>query len=103
MISLRVVLQNAPINILCADETKLDPSFPYHQFKIEGYQFPLFNRYRNSKAVKGGLVYLLEGFIVKRIPNLETEKAENICLEITFGKKKWCCLFVLQIPKFRVF
>ena len=31
---LREVLSNAPIDFLYVDETKLDSSFPYHQFKI---------------------------------------------------------------------
>ena len=34
---------------LCIDETKLDTSFPDSQFKIDGYQFPLFRKDRDSK------------------------------------------------------
>ena len=49
---------NAPINILCVNETKLDSSFSDHQFKIEGYQFPPFRRDRNSK---GGKISLFTG------------------------------------------
>ena len=40
VIPLREVLSNAAIDVLCVDETKLGSSFPDHQFKIEGYQFP---------------------------------------------------------------
>ena len=50
VIPLREILSNAPIDVLCVDETKLDSSFPDHQFKIEGYQFPPFRRDRNSKG-----------------------------------------------------
>ena len=39
VIPLREILSSAPIDVLCVDETKLDSSFPDHQFKIEGYQF----------------------------------------------------------------
>ena len=80
VIPLREVLSNAPIDVLCVDETKLDSSFPYHQFKIEGYQFPPFRRDRNSKG-GGELVYLREEFIAKGIPKFEMEKAETICIE----------------------
>ena len=86
MIPLNEVLSNAPIDVLCVDETKLDPSCPDHHFKIEGCQFPSFRRDRNSKG-GGKLVYLREGFIEKRIPKLETEKAETTCTEITIAKK----------------
>ena len=34
IISLREILSKASIDILCADETKLDGSFPEYQFKI---------------------------------------------------------------------
>ena len=36
IISLREILSKASIDILCADETKLDGSFPGYQFKISG-------------------------------------------------------------------
>ena len=39
VIPLREILSSAPIDVLCVDETKLDSTFPDHQFKIEGYQF----------------------------------------------------------------
>ena len=38
------------MNILCIDEIKLDTSFPDSQFKIDGYQFPLFRKDRDSKG-----------------------------------------------------
>ena len=94
-----MVLSNAPIDVLCVDETKLDSSFPDHQFKIEGDQFPTFRRDRNSNG-GGKLVYLREGFIVKRIPKFETEKVETICIEITIAKKKRCILFPYRLPNF---
>ena len=74
-------------------------SFPDHQFKIEGYQFPPFRRDRNSK---GGwkLVYLRESFIAKRIPKFETKKAGTICIEFTIAKKKWSILFAYRPPNF---
>ena len=44
IISLRQILGKAKIDVLWIDETKLDFSFPDHQFKIEGYQFPPLRR-----------------------------------------------------------
>ena len=38
------------IDILCIDETKLDTSFSDSQFKIVGYQFPLFRKDWGSKV-----------------------------------------------------
>ena len=90
---------NAPIDIICLDEIKLDSSFPDHQFMIEGYQFLPFRKDRNSKS-RGKLIYLREGFIAKRSPKLETEKTETICIEITIAKKKWCILFAYCTPNF---
>ena len=93
------MLSNAPIDVLCVDETKLESSFPDHQFKIEGYQFAPIRRDRNSKG-GGKLVYLRKIFIAKRIQRFETEKAGTICIEITIAKKKWCILFAYRPPNF---
>ena len=64
--SLREVLKESPIHILCVDETKLDHTFPDSQFKIEGYQYPPFRRDRNCHG-GGKIVFVKEGLIVKRL------------------------------------
>ena len=51
IINLKEVVEKAPIDILCIDETKIDESFPDSQFFIENYQFPPYRRDRNSKGV----------------------------------------------------
>ena len=86
--SLREILKKVKIDVLCIDETKLDSSFPNHQFKIEGYQFPLLRRDQNPK---GGckMVFVREGFIAKQMRNFETKNKEIICVELTIVKKKW--------------
>ena len=61
-ISLREILKKTKIDVLCIDETKLDSSFPNHQFRIEGYQFPPLRRDRNSTG-GGKTVFVREGFI----------------------------------------
>ena len=96
IVSLRELLSKASIDILRVDEKKLDASFPDHQFKISGYQFPRIRKYRNSKG--GGIVFVREGFIVKQMRNVETENAETICLELVIALKKWWVLFAYLPP-----
>ena len=80
------------------DETKLDSSFPDHQFKIEGYQFPPLRTDRNFKG-GGKMVFIKEGFIAEQMKNFETINPETICLELTINKRKWCILFAYRPPK----
>ena len=87
IVSLREVLIKAKLDVLCVDETKFDASFPDHQFKIEGYQFPTLRRDRNSKG-GGEMVFIREGFVVKQMRKFEATNAETICLEFIIGKKK---------------
>ena len=79
------------------DETKLGASFPNHQFKIEGYQFPPLRGDRNSKG-GGKMVFIREGFIVNQMKKFETTNAETICLELIIAKKKWSILFAYRPP-----
>ena len=64
VINFREICHQAPIDIICVDETKLDSSYPDSQFHIDGYQFPPFRRDRN-KYGGGKIVYVREGFIAK--------------------------------------
>ena len=64
--SLRQILKKPSLEIICVDETKLDESFPDHQFKIDGYQFPPFRRDRDKHG-GGKVVYVKEVLIVTRI------------------------------------
>ena len=54
IVSLREVLSKASTDIWCIDETKLDVSFPDHQFWISGYQFSPIRRDRSSKGRRAG-------------------------------------------------
>ena len=77
IIGLREILRKTKIDVLCIDKTKLDSSFPNHQFKTEGYQFPPLRRDRNSKG-GGKLVFVREGFIAKQMKNFEIGNAETM-------------------------
>ena len=97
VINFREICHKAPINIICVDETKLDSSYPDSQFHIDGYQFPPFRRDRN-KCGGGKIVYVREGFIAKRLANLEENTTETICIEVTILKRKRCTIFVYRPP-----
>ena len=93
--SLRQILKKPSLEIICVDETKLDESFPDHQFKIDGYQFPPFRRDRDKHG-GGKVVYVKEGLIVNRIKEFETNKSETICLELTISNKKWFIMYAYR-------
>ena len=104
LINLRKVYQNNPLTAYLNinplfDEKKLDSSFPDHQFKLEGYQFPPLRRGWNSKG--GGKMVSVGGFIAKQMKNLETKNAETICLELTIVKNKCCILFDYRPPNIK--
>ena len=93
--SLRQILKKPSLEIICVDKIKLDESFPDHQFKIDGYQFPPFRRDRDKHG-GGKVVYVKEGLIVNRIKEFETNKSETICLELTISNKKWFIMYAYR-------
>lgn len=97
IIPLRDIVKKCPVDILCIDETKLDSSFPDHQFKIEGYQYPPFRRDR-EKLGGGKMVFIKDGLICKRLEKFETLISETICLELTINNKKWFLCFAYRPP-----
>ena len=92
------ICDKAPVDILCIDETKIDPSFPDSQFHIDGYQFPPFRKDRDKNG-GGKIVYVKNDLIAKRIDSFEGKNGEFICLEITISKKKWCVVFAYRPPR----
>ena len=77
VVNFREICHQAPIDVICVDEIKLDSFYPDSQFHIDGYQFPPFRRDRN-KYGGGKIVYVREGFITKRLVNLEGNTSETI-------------------------
>ena len=61
------VLSKASVDVLYIDETKLDASFPDHQFKISGWW---------------EIVFVREGFMVKQMKNFDTENDETVFLKL---------------------
>ena len=74
-------MRKVKIDLLYIDEIKLDSSFPNHQFKIEGYQFPPLRPDQNSKG-GGNMVFVLEDFIAKQMKYFENKNDESICLKL---------------------
>ena len=74
ILSLKEILQKAPIDILCIDETKLNETFPDAQFMIKSYQFPTFRRDRNNKG-GGKMVFIRKELLAKRLEDFETKSA----------------------------
>ena len=87
-----------PLAIFFIDgEIKLDDSFPDHQFKKVGYQFPPFRRDRN-KFGGGKIVHVKNGLIVKRLNDFEIKVSETSSLELTTSNKKWFIMFAHRPP-----
>ena len=88
MINFKNFVLKTGVDILCIDETKIDPSYPDSQFHIDEYRFPPFREDRNIHG-GGKMVYVRNGIIAKRIKHFEEDFGETICLEFTLSKKKW--------------
>ena len=76
---------------------KLDRRFPDSQFKIDGYQFPLFRKDRDSKD-GGKILFVRESNGAKRFSHYESPSIESFCIELTISKRKWCILFAYCPP-----
>ena len=99
VLPLREVSPNAPIDVICVDESKLGTSFSRSSI----YDWIIaVSAIQERQKLKGWekLVYLRESFIAKRIPKFETKKMETICIEITIAERKWCILFAYRPPNF---
>ena len=79
------------IDILLISETKLDDSFPLHQFEIEGYHTP-FRLDRNCNG--GGIImYIKSGLPCKELKSHKSpEDLEQIFLKFVLLNKKWISL-----------
>ena len=86
IICLRDIISTSKIDILSIDETKLDISFPGSQFRIDGYQFSLFRKDRDSKG-GGKLVFVREDIVAKRLSHCESPSIESVCIELTISKR----------------
>ena len=93
-LNLREFCFKTEVDILCIDETKIDPSYADSQFHVDGYQFPPFRKDRNKHGV-GKIVYERNGIMAKKTKGF----GGTISLQFTQSKKKWCVLFVYRSPQ----
>ena len=80
--SLVRMLQNK-LNILLISETKIDSSFPYAQFQIEGYTTHRLDRNAND----GGIPLCIREDITSTLLNSDIS-VESFYIEINLRKKK---------------
>ena len=76
------------IDILMISETKLDDTFPFNQFSIEGYS----QQFRLDRNCHGGgiIIYVRDHIPCKQIKSCGLPgNVEGMFIEITIGKTKW--------------
>ena len=95
LISLRETCLKSSIDILCADEIKLDVSCPSAQFRVDRYQLPPSRGDRNKHG-GGKMVFVRSGVLVKITESLEGKDNETICMEVTISKNKCCIMFAYR-------
>ena len=49
-----------------------------------------------NKHMEGHIVFIREGFVVKRFVDIGVNISETIFVEVTVSKKKWCLLFLYR-------
>ena len=77
-------------------ETKIDESFPNHQFKINGYK--TIRRDRDSFG--GDLIFYINEQVPSKVLTLESipRDIEIILLDFTVKKQKWLCIGLNKPP-----
>ena len=99
IVSLVEVLSKASTDIWCVDETKLDASFPDHQFKTSGYQFPPIRRDRNSKGRRAGNSFCSRRFYCETNEKLWDWKCWNYMSRTSYCQKEVVDSFCLPTPR----
>ena len=89
-----VVCKLQPV-VFCIAETKIDSSFHFGQFIIDGYHLP----FRRDRTAHGGglLVYVRSDIPCRKIEN-NTTYVESISIEITINKTIWNIISVYKSP-----
>ena len=77
IIYLREIYFKTSVDIICADEAKLNSSYPNAKFHIDRYQFSPIREDRNNYG-GGKMVYIRDITIAKRLENLEGRYSNNL-------------------------
>ena len=93
---LQIFIQNIPLDYLVFSETKLDESFPYAQFNLDGYEIRA--RIDSDKNSGSLIVVVRRGITCKRISDFKLSFSECICSELTISKSRWLCFSVYRPP-----
>ena len=82
------------LDIFAIAETKIDDSFPEHQFKVSGYNKPyLLDKSSNSGGI---LIYVRNGIFSNIIAKLDT--IQLVAIELRLGKEKWAFVCIYRPP-----
>ena len=96
VIDLGEILKDLPLDYMLISETKLDESFPNPQFKLNGYEV---RAGRDRRKHEGGLIeFVRQGFICKRLKNMNLIAVSVSVLNFTISKKKWNCFSIYRPP-----
>ncbi len=92
------ILNSGLIDVLAITETKLDDSFPMHQFKIDGFKILRNDFNKNS----GGIMIVIRDDIPhSRKPEYEfcIANVQSIVVECIISKEKWYFITFYKSPK----
>ena len=86
-----VSLVKDKMDIFLISETKLDDTFPLHQFMIDGYSEPIR---LDRNCYGGGLIFFIRDDLpCKVLPHSLPKDVEGIFIELTLRKTKWLLMW----------
>ncbi len=95
------LLEKGLLDILSLQETKLDPSFPEHQFKLDGFKC----HRKDYKCNAGGLMlYIRNDIAQRRRTDIEIDnddnngRIESVCVELYIRSQKWLLVSMYKQP-----
>ena len=92
-----VIKHDLRAQVALLSETKIDPSYPNSQFKIEGY-----NMYRKDRKKGGGglMAYFSSCLPTKRLAITQNfTTIEVLAVETKFGRHEVVIVFIYRPPK----
>ena len=100
VIDLGEILKDLPLDYIVIRETKLDESFPNSQFKLNGYEV----RARRDRHKHGGglIKFVRQGFICKRLKNMNLIAVSVSALNLQFQRKRGSVLVYIGLRQWEI-
>ena len=86
------------LNVFCIDETEIYFCFPDTQFGAGNIMIEIGNIVINIGNIVIKILYVSEGFLVKKFLGLEGKMLQIISIGIPVTQKKCCIIFVDKTP-----